>query len=175
MLKTILLIAGGVLLFIILLAIILHIRGKRKVKKLDENIKNLQKERQSLEEGGTLTLAVDEEVKESPSEEPKEEEFDLFEGEEKTPQEEPAPQIKENEAFDEDSFDDFLRELEEERREKKPRPLHRKKENDDFEDFLDKHSYTRRVIDKNLLKKLQSLPPDVKALVISSIFTRPKD
>ena len=46
---------------------------------------------------------------------------------------------------------------------------------DDFEAFLDKHSYTRRVLDKDILKKIQELPPEVKAVVISNIFSRPQD
>ena len=43
---------------------------------------------------------------------------------------------------------------------------------DEFEEFLDEHAYSRRIINKDLMNKLKSLPPEVKAVLLSNLFNR---
>lgn len=51
----------------------------------------------------------------------------------------------------------------------------RQQRHDDFEEFLDEHAYSRRIINKDILSTLQELPPDVKAVLISGLFNKPED
>ncbi len=46
---------------------------------------------------------------------------------------------------------------------------------DDFEKFLDEHSFTRRVLDKSLLSQIQKLPPEIKAVIMSNVFDKFND
>lgn len=46
---------------------------------------------------------------------------------------------------------------------------------DDFEEFLDEHAYSRRILNKDILSKLKDLPPDVKAVLLSGLFNRTDD
>lgn len=173
MLTIILSIAGGVLGLIILWVIIALIIGKKKKGKLDQNIKKLKEEKENLEKGGTLTIASEKPEEKLPQEAKIEELEEIQEVEKPLPPEE--TQIPETLNFGDDkSIDDFFKDLD--NFDKTPeKPIKKRKKSDDFEDFLDKHSYTRRIIDKNILKKIQELPPEIKAIVISNIFSRPQD
>ena len=163
MLGIILGVVGGVVLVIVLIAVLAHIHGKKKEKKLDENIKKLKEEKSSLDSVGQLTIIDDE---------PKEMKVETVDIEDKK---EPAPEESESADIDEDDdFDNMFKDFEMNFNDNK-KVRRKKKPKDDFEAFLDKHSYTRRVLDKDILKKIQELPPEVKAIVISNIFSRPQD
>lgn len=183
MLKIIIAIACGFVGLMVIFGIIAHAHGKKKEKKLDESIELLKKEREGLENEGNLTLLVEKDIPEQASVE----NLDLQE--EMQPQkieEEKQEQILEEEDLQDDDFDissnkEFETLFSRKGKDafdfpKMKKPLPKKNaEEDDFERFLDKHSYTRRIIDKNLLNKIKKLPPDVKAVLLSNIFTRPQD
>ena len=183
MLTIILSVAGGAMALIILWIVIAVVRGKKKDRELDENIKKLKAEKESLNDAGSLTIANDESSEQTNV--PKEatiESIDIDSNAVAEPMEEKSNtldmQIPDNEMFDiadDKALEDFLKELDDDYDYKPKKTNKKSKKTDDFEKFLDKHSYTRRIIDKNLLKKLQNLPPEIKAIVISNIFTRPQD
>lgn len=177
MLKIILFIIGGVLAIILLCVIIAYLRGKHNSKKLDENIKKLNAEKKQFDAGGKLTISSNKD-KNIP-EEAIIEDIGLEEDKEvdEKAEQNVKPEAKDIDLADENESnmlsldEDFLREL-------KSRPKRIRKnlqDLDDFEHFLDEHSFTRRVLDKNILRKIQKLPPEIKAIVISNIFTRPQD
>ena len=48
-------------------------------------------------------------------------------------------------------------------------------EDDDFEEFLNEHSYSRRILNNDLIKNLKDLPPDIKAIILSNVFNKYDD
>lgn len=46
---------------------------------------------------------------------------------------------------------------------------------DDFEDFMDKHSYSRLFADKTLYEQIKDLSPELKAIIFSGLFKRIDD
>lgn len=170
MLKIILPVVIGVLLLLIITVVVVNLREKRKNNKLDENIKKLKDESEKLEKSGTLTL-TDELGQTNVEPVVLEEEQKGNELPEKS-----FDKLVNSEDDDDEDLEEFFKTFDENFEKKSKRPKFKGNvEDDDFEKFLDSHSYTRRILDKSLLKKIQQLPPDVKALVISSIFTRPQD
>lgn len=182
MLTIILSVVGGVFGLVILWAVIAHVIGKKKEHKLDENIKKLKDEKKTLDDSGVLTIAsekipngatIEEGVLEDENISKPEEIVDEKIVDEKQPDEIDKSvrtfDLPNSEKLDDlfKSFDNFGKNQE--------KTIKKRKKKDDFESFLDKHSYTRRIIDKNILKKIQELPPEIKAIVISNIFTRPQD
>ena len=51
----------------------------------------------------------------------------------------------------------------------------RKNSDDDFEDFLNEHSFTRKVLDKDMVAKLNSMPPEVRAMILGNMFNKFED
>lgn len=47
--------------------------------------------------------------------------------------------------------------------------------NDDFEEFMNEHSYTRKILDNDIMDKLKNLPPEVKAIILSNVFNKYDD
>ena len=51
----------------------------------------------------------------------------------------------------------------------------RKNRDQEFEDFLDEHAFSRKVFDKNLLNKIKKLPPEIKSVIMGNIFDKFND
>lgn len=154
---------------ITLLVLLSRKKNKKKKLKLDENIKKLKSEQEQFDvkqkaeedkrkeekafENITLTDDVEEEFK------------DLFD------QPNSLPEINE-ENFDfevepnqnREEIEEFLKELE-----KQPKQKHSK---DDFEEFLNEHSFSRRVFDNDLLAQIRNLPPKIKAIILGNVFNK---
>ena len=45
----------------------------------------------------------------------------------------------------------------------------------EFEDFLNEHALSRRILNKDILEKLKDLPPDIKAIILSNVFNKYDD
>lgn len=157
--NTILIIVGvGLLLLIILAIVCIRVSNKKRFAKLQENIKKYKEENENFGKDEKIILAKDEEksvnqqnnvqvetIVEEPKEEPIIEEYtsDLIEKEKQRQME-------------------FEKKLNSSKYMKK----------DEFEEFLDEHAYSRRIINKDLMNKLKSLPPEVKAVLLSNLFNR---
>ena len=157
--NTILIIVGvGLLLLIILAIVCIRVSNKKRFTKLQENIKKYKEENENFGKDEKIILAKDEEksvnqqnnvqvekIVEEPKEEPIIEEYtsDLIEKEKQRQME-------------------FEKNLNSSKYMKK----------DEFEEFLDEHAYSRRIINKDLMNKLKSLPPEVKAVLLSNLFNR---
>lgn len=186
MLTIILSVAGGIVAFIILCIVIATIHGKKKEHALDENIKKLKAEKESLKDSGSLTIASDEAPAQTETPEGATIESINIEDNESAKSNEvkneednmQTAHLNHDDMFniaDDKALEDFLKDLDDDFDYKPKKTTKKKKNTDEFEKFLDKHSYTRRILDKDILKKLQELPPEIKAIVISNIFTRPQD
>ena len=56
-----------------------------------------------------------------------------------------------------------------------PPPFRKTKRNtrdDDFEQFLNEHSYSRRIFDKTILDSIKDLSPKLKAIIIGNLFDK---
>ncbi|MBQ8444388.1 MAG: hypothetical protein IJX25_03450 [Clostridia bacterium] len=148
-------------------------KRKKNNSKLDENIKKLQAEKEELtakqqeeeekkkEEEAFANITLTDDV---------EDEFaDLFVAEQKVPAEN-----KEGIDFNGDDkkrmaeIDNFF--FEEPKQNKKSQPS--KTRDEEFEEFLNEHSYTRRVVNGDILEQIKNLPPKIKAIVLGNLFNK---
>lgn len=165
-------VAGVVLVSIIIFAVLMKLRSKKKENALKSKIDKIKAEAKSTVEAPPIVIVDDEE-------EVKKEEIKK---EEKEPEKKVEPIIENLSA---DEIFDFPRPKREvkirnlwdddddlPRRPSRRAATSRGEEEDDFEDFLNEHSYTRKVLDKDMINKLNSLPPEVRALLLSNIFNK---
>ena len=40
---------------------------------------------------------------------------------------------------------------------------------------MNEHSYTRKILDNDIIDKLKNLPPEVKAIILSNVFNKYDD
>lgn len=165
----------GVVALVLIIALLVLISSKKKKKsnkKLDENISKLQSEKEQIEKRQqadeaqkkedeafkniTLTEDVEDEFKDlfdpPPAPVEKEEDFDL-------PDFEKVPFNSKN--FDDDFFKSFD--------EKPEKP---KTRDEEFEEFMNQHSFSRRVLDNEVLGQIRKLSPKVKAIILGNIFNK---
>ena len=45
----------------------------------------------------------------------------------------------------------------------------------EFEDFLNEHALSRRIVNNEILEKLKDLPPNIKAIILSNVFNKYND
>ena len=158
---TLLIIIGASVLFVIILLITFSIiSGKRKSKKLDENLKKIRNENESFDNDNRITLPDDDylqEKKESVSEEKGAVVEDYVP--ETLNDREIKEEIKEQ-PFNNNDLNFDMNNL-------------NTKENDlDFDKFMNEHSYSRKIFNKPILDKIKSLPPDVRMLLLSNILDK---
>ena len=48
----------------------------------------------------------------------------------------------------------------------------RTKRDNEFESFMNEHAFSRKVLDKNLVDKIKRLPPELKAIILNSVFDK---
>ena len=159
-------ICAGVLLFFILMIVLIRKSNKKRFNKLQENINKYKQENQEFDKNNKITLSKE-------AEEPKEQ-----------AQEENA-QPKEEPVIEEYIDDRFLRnQPQRERVNRRTMPArnpnlqmqnNKNFKQDDFEQFLDEHAYSRRILNKDILSKIKDLPPEVKAVILSNVFNKYDD
>ena len=156
-------IGAGVLLFFILMIVLIRRSNKKRFNKLQENINKYKQENQEFDKNNKITLSKE-------AEEPKE----------KAQEENTQP--KEEPVIEEYIDDRFLRN--QPQRERRTMPArnpnlqmqnNRNFKQDDFEQFLDEHAYSRRILNKDILSKIKDLPPEVKAVILSNVFNKYDD
>ena len=164
--KTTLLILIGVGVFVLLIGfiIIIRINNRKRFKKLQENLKKFRQENENLSQEDKISL-------------PKEEDFDMssssdidFSNKDFGLDEEQG-KFEDFQSVDTSPFSD-LNEFSEVQFDMKPTLS---KSDDDFEKFMNEHSYSRKVFNKPLLEKIKKLPPDVRMLLLSNVFDRYDD
>lgn len=164
---TILILIGAGLLVILISIIVLNkISSSKKGKKLQENIKKIKQENANFDADVTITLPeekVQEEVKEETEENiPHQTEETL---------EEQGAVIEDYVTEKEDDFSEFKDVF----KEKKFNPSQNNIEIDDFEEFMNQHSMSRKVINTSLLERIKKLPPDIRMMILGNILDRHDD
>ena len=161
-------ICAGVLLFFILMIVLIRRSNKKRFNKLQENINKYKQENQEFDKNNKITLSKE-------AEEPKEQ----------APEESAQP--KEEPVIEEYIDDRFLRKQpQREHMNRRTMPARNpnlqmqnnrnfSQKQDDFEQFLDEHAYSRRILNKDILSKIKDLPPEVKAVILSNVFNKYDD
>ena len=159
---------GGVLIVFILTILLIRKSNRKRFKKLQENLKKYQQENEDFGKDGDPDVMKGVSVSEENTK------FDagvpIIEDyvpekpqntEKETAQSEPI-KMPEHDDFDFDSF------LEKE----SPKEKARRKHDEEFESFMNEHAFSRRVLDKNMVDKIKNLPPDIKAIILNSVFDK---
>ena len=177
-------IGGGVVLLLIIAIIIIRKVNKKRFNKLQENLKKYKEENKEFEHNAKITLSKDEEpndlhnenvedvvkVKE-PSAEPIIEDYIDDENERIPSSNKKTRTIKSDE-----DFAKFLSEYNfKDNNIQKNHSSRSQSNEDDFEDFLNEHAYSRSILNKDIMKKLKDLPPEIKAVILSNVFNKYDD
>lgn len=176
----IIIISAAVLLLLIVAIIFIRRSNRKRFKRLQENLNKYKEENENFGSNDKVTIADDDNAVNSSIEEHIEENTDS------KPKSEP---IIEDYTYDEPTQPKY-----ENKSIKITRPDRRnfysqKKfttdtkidsnsaniVNDDFEEFMNEHSYTRRILDNDIMDKLKKLPPEVKAIILSNVFNKYDD
>ena len=171
-------IGGVVLVGIIALVIVISVKkGKKNKNKLDDVLSKLKQEKEEIatqekieeekkkEEDAFSNITLSDDIEES------NDDFDNFFNNPSFPD----PDIDEFafkkepkvESFNE--MDDLFGEFDKPRRKKVKKKLSR---DEDFEKFMDEHSFSRRVFDKTLLTEIRGMSPKLKAIMLSKAFDK---
>ena len=154
-----LIIAISVVVLLFLLFLIGHFRKKKKQRAIKQRISQIEEEGKKLKEPPVVAIVDDELTVKDEKEEVK--------------QEPVKPIIEDYEEIE--IPDDVIARLKK-KNENESISFERRKQSDDyFEDFLNEHSFTRKVLDKDMVAKLNSMPPEVRAMILGNMFNKFED
>lgn len=158
----IILICAGVFVVLVGFIILIRINNRKRFKKLQDNLKKLNQEKEDLKTDDSISLPSESEISLSSTASPIIEDYQ--------PEIEPQPimpDLNDNEEI-------YLNEFEMQDINQSLDNLSKQKD-DDFEQFMNEHSYSRKIIDKPIINKIKNLPPDVRMLLLSNIFDKIDD
>jgi len=164
-----LIICGGILFLLIAFIVMVRISNKRKFNRLQKNLKKLKQEKEDYDNDKRISIeespAVKEEIKEKKtnSESPLIEDYQEEEISDTVEEivEEKLPEAEEDITFYDESIVNKERENQ-----------IRNQRNKEFEEFMNEHSYSRKVLDKKLVNKIKELPPEIKAIILNNVFEK---
>ena len=90
-------------------------------------------------------------------------------------QENLTQQEDKNAKAESERYAQMIKRIEERRRQEEEEQDLEVEPKDDFEDFMDKHSYSRLFADKTLYEQIKDLSPELKAIIFSGLFKRIDD
>ena len=162
----------AVILVIVGIIFISRKNNKKTVKKLDESISKLKKEQEDWSQK-EVEFEKDKKEKDAFSHiqlsDDIEEELGMKEDDI-----EPAPSTSEvPKDFSVNNFGGDSRRVNSPFYGARPFPQAKKKSReDDFEEFMNEHSYSRKIFDSTILNSIKDLPPKLKAIIIGNIFDK---
>lgn len=162
-----LIVCGALLLLIIMFLVFARMLNKKNNKKLQNNLKKIQQEKEDFENSVKISLNDSSKEKHEENKQPVVEDYlssEEFEDnqEEENNAESFLEEIELNESFSNSLFN------EKEEREN----ILRKKRDEDFQEFMNEHAYSRKILDQNLIAKIKNLPPEMKAIILNSVFDK---
>lgn len=176
-------IGGSALGLILLLAIIIIVskkRAKKAVNKLNENISKLKQEQEEITKKEqadaeekkekdafkniTLTEDVENEFKDIFDQPPQHAQDNSFDDVD-------LPDLGKND-FTKHKFDEFDDEFFKNLGGKKKQEPKKLTRDEEFEEFMNEHAFSRRVLDKSVLDEIKSLSPKMKAIVLGNVFNK---
>lgn len=160
-------IGGAVLLILIVAIIFIRRSNKKRFQRLQENINKYKKENEAFDNDNRIVLSKDE-----PESEKQEAQ--------------PVVHTKPENAVIEDYYEEPPKPINQNRKSSNQYNYRRnniknavksqnQSEDDDFEQFLNEHSYSRKILSGDLISKLQDLPPEIKAVILSNVFNKYDD
>lgn len=160
-------IGGAVLLALIVATIFIRRSNKKRFQRLQENINKYKKENEAFDNDNRIVLSKDE-----PESEKQEAQ--------------PVVHTKPENAVIEDYYEEPPKPINQNRKRSNQYNYRRnniknavqsqnQSEDDDFEQFLNEHSYSRKILSGDLISKLQDLPPEIKAVILSNVFNKYDD
>lgn len=164
-LHILLIVGGGILLLLILFIVCVRLSNKKRFNRLQANLKKIEAEKESFDSDQHINFDdIFKEIDEKALENALVEDY-IPENQEKSQdlnQEEKIDKIKTvGDELQKDNFD-----LEKEKQK------HRRNRDKEFDDFLNQHAYSRKILDKNMLDKLKKLPPEIKTTLLNSMFDK---
>lgn len=189
-------ICGGVLILLIIPIIFIRKANKKRFKKLQENLKKYKQEKEELEHDDKITLSKDptepdpfKTLEEKPEEKADKKENKAESANKNGPiiedyvtssqtksqarrdQTIRTTMTKQPRNVENKSLADFFAS----ERAKINQSSAKSEQKDDFEEFLDEHAYSRRILNKDILSKIKDLPPEIKAVILSNVFNKYDD
>lgn len=174
-LHIILIVVGAILILFVLFVVMVRLSSKKRYNRLQENLKKLQQEKEDFENDNRLSLEDNLEISdvfETQSSQQKDDKADA------SPMiEDYVPEVK-NEEVSENKVEEKREEVsissQEENLERKAEieRMRRQQRDAEFENFMNEHAFSRKVLDKNLLNKLKNLPPEMKNIILNSVFDK---
>lgn len=189
-------ICGGVLILLIIAIIFIRKANKKRFKKLQENLKKYKQEKEELEHDDKITLSKDptepdpfKTLEEKPEEKADKKENKAESANKNGPiiedyvtssqtksqarrdQTIRTTMTKQPRNVENKSLADFFAS----ERTKINQSSAKSEQKDDFEEFLDEHAYSRRILNKDILSKIKDLPPEIKAVILSNVFNKYDD
>ena len=175
----IILVACGIFLFLVLVAVLIHLSNKRRRNNIDNRIKQYKSEASPVDEKITLSKDITAQTAEN-----LEDDKEKKEALENKEQEHIEPIIE-----DYINSAEFLGQNENKKKKKSSRskPYTRQQNTSvrinnniedrdkEFEDFLNEHALSRRIVNNEILEKLKDLPPNIKAIILSNVFNKYND
>lgn len=160
-------IGGAVLLALIVATIFIRRSNKKRFQRLQENINKYKKENEEFDNDNRIVLSKDE-----PESEKQEAQ--------------PVAHTKPENAVIEDYYEEPPKPINQNKKRSNQYNYRRnniknavksqnQSEDDDFEQFLNEHSYSRKILSGDLISKLQDLPPEIKAVILSNVFNKYDD
>ena len=160
-------IGGAVLLALIVATIFIRRSNKKRFQRLQENINKYKKENEAFDNDNRIVLSKDE-----PESEKQEAQ--------------PVVHTKPENAVIEDYYEEPPKPINQNRNRSNQYNYRRnniknavksqnQNEDDDFEQFLNEHSYSRKILSGDLISKLQDLRPEIKAVILSNVFNKYDD
>lgn len=175
-------VAGAVGAVLVLALVLFILSGRKRAKKLQENVKKYQKESEMLDNApkSEIQLSSDNASENVANVE----DFS-------SPSKNVNPIVEE---YSDDEgvlplnldFDDQLKESNfnevpnffDQRRRRGPirpemsMPKIEQEDEDDFDKFMNEHSISRKVLDKRMIANLKDMPPEIKAIILSNVFNK---
>ena len=178
MIKWIIVAGVGIFVLGIIVLIIVSARkkGKKNAKKLEENITKFKAENEDLDKQAKIDADKKKEEEAFANitlTDDLENEFEDVFAQPNFAQTE-KPQQPEDFVLDKQSpkFD-----LDDQMFNEKPRTkrVHKKTRDEEFDEFLNEHAFSRKVLDDDILEELRNLSPRAKAIVLGNLFNRFED
>lgn len=179
----IILVACGVFLLIVLAIVLVHLSNKRRSNNIDSQLKQFKSEQTSAPIDEKIILSKDTPVQTYENVKDAEEKKEVVEAEEKQSSGPPVIEdyINSQEYLGRSTNTNkkittkpkpYIRQSNDRI---KPNNMSDQMRDKEFEDFLNEHALSRRILNKDILEKLKDLPPDIKAIILSNVFNKYDD
>lgn len=161
-----LIVCSAIVLLFILFIIFIRMSNKKRYNRLQENLRKLQQENDDFDNDNRLELD-DEKLKatENRNSKPIIEEYSF--------EDESTQEVMENDDLEDNNVKEDTFSMIEDKEDLKARA--RKKADDDFNEFMKEHSFSRKILDEDLIEKFRGMPQELQDALLTSVFQKFED